>query len=87
MGRLDHPNDAGRWSRLAEGGVAALWKREHTAFPPLTQYYVIAPPRQHQIFYREPDARRVFDDLLRLTAGPTNEATSSPRHAGDAIEA
>ena len=87
MGRLDHPNDAGRWSRLAESDVAALWKREHTAFPPLTQFYVISPPRQHQIFYREPDARRAFDDIVRVAVAAHADTASSPRQDADPLEA
>lgn len=60
MPLLDHPNDEGRWTRLELSERAALWKRERETFPPVIQYYLVAPPRQHEILYDEAKALAAF---------------------------
>lgn len=62
MAQKDHPNDPGRWTRLEAAGEAVLWRRE-VPFPPVTQFYLVAPPRQHEIHYDEARARAAFERI------------------------
>lgn len=59
MKNLDHPNDEGRWTQLEASADAVLWQRD-VAFPPVTKFYVVAPPRQHEIFHDEARAREHY---------------------------
>jgi len=63
----DHPNDAGTWARLEGREAFALWRRERHALAPVTMYYVIAPPRQSEIFYDEAKARARFNKLAGVS--------------------
>ena len=66
MKNLDHPNDEGRWTRLEASSDAVLWQRE-VAFPPVTKFYVVAPPRQHEIFHDEARAREHYLRVVSRT--------------------
>lgn len=61
---IDHPNEAGKWTRLDRGSGCVLWRRERSDPFPVTQFYVVAPPRQTEIFYDEARARALFAALL-----------------------
>lgn len=58
-----HPNDTGTWARLEGRPGFALWRRERQELAPVTMYYVVAPPRQSEIFYDEAKARALFNEL------------------------
>jgi hypothetical protein len=63
MPKLDHPNEPGKWTRLDAAGSAALWRRERSDPFPVTQFYVLAPPRQAEVLYDEARARAQFHAL------------------------
>ncbi len=64
----NHPNGEGRWTRLENTDDVTLWKREHPSIP-VTQFYVVAPSRQHEIVYGEAKARDRFE-ILAAEQGP-----------------
>ncbi|MEN5364412.1 hypothetical protein [Brevundimonas intermedia] len=57
---IDHPNDSGKWTLLETKSSAALWRRERSDPVPVTQFYLLAPPRQAQVLYDEARARQEF---------------------------
>ncbi len=60
---IDHPNEAGKWTRLEAASDCVLWRRDRADPFPVTQFYLLAPPRQAEIFYRETEARDRFQTL------------------------
>ncbi len=64
-----HPNDAGTWTRLEGLERFALWRRERRSLPPVTMYYVVAPPRQNEILYDEAKARARFAEVSGFSGG------------------
>ena len=67
----DHPNEDGRWTRLQNSNDVTLWKRERET-PPVTQFYIIAPARQHEIVYDETKAVQRSNTL-------STEQTETPK--------
>lgn len=63
MPKLDHPNEPGKWTRLEAVGSAALWRRDRSDPFPVTQFYLLAPPRQTEVLYDEARARAQFADV------------------------
>ena len=63
MIKLDHPNDPGKWTRLDTATGAALWRRDRSDPFPVVQFYLLAPPRQTEVFYDEVVARSRFETL------------------------
>lgn len=61
MKGIDHPNEPGKWSRLAAAEGKALWRRDRLDPVPVTLFYVVAPPRQSQVFYEIGAASAAFD--------------------------
>jgi len=61
--RLDHPNEPGKWTQLEGGDSAALWRRDRMDPVPVSLFYVLAPPRQAEVFYDEALARVQFSRL------------------------
>ena len=68
MSPLDHPNEPGKWIRLASAGGATLWRRDRSDPFPVTMFYVLAPPRQTEVFYDETKAQAQFDALSAIEA-------------------
>lgn len=64
----DHPNEPGKWSRLESADQLALWRRDRQDPFPVIQFYVLAPPRQTEVFYAEDLARSRFDALAGKAA-------------------
>lgn len=60
MPRPAPPNEPGSWTLLDSTETAALWKRVRQDPAPVTQFYVIAPTRQHELYYDENSARQAF---------------------------
>lgn len=67
---IDHPNEPGKWTQLSTLSYASLWRRERADPIPVTQFYLLAPPRQTQIFYNEGEARGRFEALSSVGASP-----------------
>ncbi|AQR62063.1 hypothetical protein BZG35_10720 [Brevundimonas sp. LM2] len=61
--KLDHPNEPGKWSRLDAADGLALWRRDRSDPFPVTQFYLLAPPRQTEVLYDETQARARFAAL------------------------
>ncbi|HEX8470846.1 MAG TPA: hypothetical protein VF633_07030 [Brevundimonas sp.] len=57
---IDHPNETGKWTLLERSGHIVLWRRERSDPFPVTQFYLIAPPRQTEVLYDETRARAQF---------------------------
>jgi len=74
MPKLEHPNEAGKWTRLEAVGSAALWRRDRSDPFPVTQFYLLAPPRQAEVLYDEVRARARF---AVLTDGDANQAAQA----------
>ncbi len=68
MTRPDHPNEPGKWTRLAAEGGRALWRRERADPYPVVQFYLLAPPHQTEVFYDEVSARTRYDALASTAA-------------------
>ena len=68
---IDHPNEPGKWTRLERQGEIVLWRRERSDPFPVTQFYLLAPPRQTQVLYDEALAR---DQFLILIPKDENQA-------------
>ncbi|QTC92833.1 hypothetical protein [Brevundimonas goettingensis] len=68
MTKLDHPNEPGKWTRLDAAEGRALWRRDRSDPFPVTQFYLLAPPRQSEVFYDEALARQQFAALGPRTA-------------------
>lgn len=64
----NHPNEPGRWRRLAWSAGVALWSRERMTFEPVTTYHLIAPPRPEKIFYAEAAGREAYEAAIRPTS-------------------
>lgn len=63
---IEHPNEPGAWTRLQTTDAISLWRRQRVDLP-VTQFYLLAPPRQTEIFYREAEALGRFE-ALAITA-------------------
>ena len=50
---IAHPNEPGKWTLLERQGAIALWRRERSDPFPVTQFYLLAPPRQAEVLYDE----------------------------------
>lgn len=67
--RLNHPNEPGKWTLLESAQGAALWRRDRSDPFPVSQFYLIAPPRQAELVYGENAARSRFADLAQPNVG------------------
>lgn len=63
MTKMDHPNESGKWTRLETAGNTVLWRRDRSDPFPVTQFYLVAPPRQTEVLYDEARARAQFSAL------------------------
>lgn len=70
---IDHPNEPGKWTRLSTHSTSSLWRRERADPFPVTQFYLLAPPRQTEILYSEVEARARFGALTSVPSEPAGE--------------
>lgn len=67
---IEHPKEPGKWTRLDAQSAGSLWRRERADPFPVTQFYLLAPPRQAEIFYDEAAARARFEALALAPSPP-----------------
>lgn len=68
---INHPNEPGKWTLIERRRAVALWRRERSDPFPVTQFYLLAPPRQTEVLYDEALARS------RLLALAPNDETQA----------